>query len=727
MNKLNQKSVLWFLAAFIVAIVLGTINTAFEFRHQSLKQDQSFQDNYSFFTSKYERDINIAIIAFNDFILAPDNQEKQAKYLEKIDIFWSRINAIDKGSQGKKFIEIKDSVKIIERDRKILAKIDRWNEKLKTSGPPDTALTGQIRAALDSLASDGRVLIRNAQEFQQQQGINREQQLYGLYLRTLMMGLGALLAGGITIFIFYSQNKSLQRLGSDIETALEDRSQQLTRTRAIVDALPDILFILDEDGYFIEEITNNPDSLVAEREQYKNSTLYDILPAEAADIAFDGIQRALQTNQLCFAEINLFGPRQTGVFELRIAPFPLRHKGKQQVLIIRRDVTEQKNLETQLRRSQQMEAVGQLTGGMAHDFNNLLTIVLGNAERLEKKMPKTNPHTKNIASIIDAGKRAASLTHRLLAFSKQQPLIPQPTNIAELIKGLEDLLKRTLGENIRMTLKTVPGLWPAKIDSSQFENALINLAANARDAMPGGGVLKIETANLTVSDNLPSPQGYVPPGDYVLVSVCDSGNGMPEDVLEKVFEPFFTTKDVGKGSGLGLSMVYGFVNQSQGHILIESDIGKGTTIRIFLPRSDEQAPGEHNDKNELPLLKGGTERILVVEDEDRVRDIIVTILRDHGYKVTEAANGKEAIAVLNKSQKIDLLFSDIVLPGHMNGFQIAEQARIIQPDIKVLFTSGYAETDVIDQSLDDIGENLVRKPFRQSIVLKKIRRILDQD
>jgi len=725
MTNFQKKILQWMLLTIIAVMVLSTVYSAFIFREQSHQQTQAFQENITFFASKYERDINITIIAFDAYLLDPFNKNTWLKYNEKNDILWSRINALDKGSQGLKFNAIKNSAEILKTARLNIKNIDAWNIEIKSSAKPKQTLVEKIRRALDQMATDGRLLIRNAQDFQNAQNLTRQQHFFDSYLRILFFSMGILFAGGLMVIIYYRQNIYLSHLGSDLEVALKDRNHQLTRTEAIVGALPDVLFILDEDGNFIEEITDNPELLLAEREDYIDSNLCEILGHDNATIVMDGIKKSLIEGKLSFAELEIYDLKHSGFFELRIAPFPLMHKNKRQVLIIRRDITAQKDLENRLRRAQQMEAVGQLTGGLAHDFNNLLTIMLGNAERIQRRMTKTNSHTKNISSIIDAGKRAASLTHRLLAFSRKQPLLPHSVQISKLIAGLEELLKHTLGETIHIVVHSVPDLWPAIIDTSQFENALINLAANARDAMPNGGTLRIETTNITIKEALPTPHGHVTPGDYVLVSICDSGQGMTTDVLDKVFEPFYTTKDVGKGSGLGLSMVYGFARQSKGHILIDSEIGIGTTIRLFVPRSNSQ-PETVVDPSPLPRLSGGTEHILVVEDEDSVRDIISIILSDHGYKVTEAANGQQAIEILKAPQIFKLLFTDVVLPGGMNGFEIAEQAKHIQPEIKILFTTGYAETDIIENSRLEIGNNLIKKPYRQTDVLDKIREVLDQ-
>ena len=393
-------------------------------------------------------------------------------------------------------------------------------------------------------------------------------------------------------------------------------------------------------------------------------------------------------------------------------------------LSIKEDITEYKLIEAQLRQAQKMEVVGQLTGGVAHDFNNLLGVMMGNSERLEDEIGENENARHQLKAIQQAVDRAASLTNRLLAFSRQQTLSPRPTAVNGLVLGLEDMLQRTLGETIELQAVLGSGTCDAMIDPHQFENALINLAVNARDAMPQGGKLTIETATVTLDEAYAEQHQEVTPGDYVMVAVNDTGTGMPPEVLEKVFEPFFTTKDVGEGSGLGLSMVYGFVKQSNGHVTIFGEVGHGTTVKLYMPRSREAVTRKDADKD-TPEFAPGSERILVVEDDESVREIPATILRDHGYEVVEAADARQAVRHLKDGPPFDLLFTDIVLPGGMNGVEIAEQAIRIQPGIRVLYTTGYAENSVVHHGRLDPANTLVNKPYRRAELLEKVRAMLD--
>ncbi|GAM98113.1 two-component hybrid sensor and regulator [alpha proteobacterium U9-1i] len=383
------------------------------------------------------------------------------------------------------------------------------------------------------------------------------------------------------------------------------------------------------------------------------------------------------------------------------------------------DVTKQRELEAQLRQAQRLDAIGQLTGGVAHDFNNLLTVVLGNAELLEGRLAH-EPQLRAIAEMTRmAAERGAELTSRLLAFSRRQPLDPKPTDVGALIAQMGELLRRVLGDHVEIDIATPDLLWPAQIDAPQLENAVLNLCINARDAMPEGGRIDITLANTFVQKG--DADGATP-GEYVTISVADTGAGMDAQTLARAFEPFFTTKEVGKGSGLGLSMVYGFVTQSKGHVKIHSAPGQGAIVRLYLPRAHGEVA---NAVAAMPAdAPGGDEKVLVVEDNDLVRAQVSAELETLGYTVVSVVNGPEAIAALQAASDFDLLFTDVVLPGGMNGRQLADAARNLRPNLPVLFTSGYAEDVIVHEGQVDAGLHLLRKPYRRGELAASVRSAL---
>jgi PAS domain S-box-containing protein len=385
-----------------------------------------------------------------------------------------------------------------------------------------------------------------------------------------------------------------------------------------------------------------------------------------------------------------------------------------------------KNEET-LRQSQKMEAVGQLTGGVAHDFNNLLQVIIGNLDTISRGLsPDSSRLTKSVQNAMSGAKRAAALTQRLLAFSRRQPLDPKPIDINSLVSGMSDLLHRSLGETVELEVVRVPRLWTVEADANELESALLNLAVNARDAMPEGGRLTIETANVDLDRAYAATQPDVVPGQYISIAVSDTGSGMSEAVVAQAFEPFFTTKPVGHGTGLGLSQVYGFVKQSAGHVKIYSELGQGTTIKIYLPRLLRKETIDHRAEP-LVVPEGTlTETILVTEDDPDVRMYSVEALQELGYRVFEASDGPSSLQLLERNPHIDLLFTDVVLPGGMTGAQLAAQARGRWPKLKVLFTTGYARNAIVHHGRLDPGVQLITKPFTIAELATRVREVLDQ-
>jgi PAS domain S-box-containing protein len=392
-------------------------------------------------------------------------------------------------------------------------------------------------------------------------------------------------------------------------------------------------------------------------------------------------------------------------------------------------IAERKHAEDALRQSQKMEAVGQLTGGIAHDFNNLLTGIMGSLELLQRRLSqgRLSEIDRYVMAAQGAAKRAASLTHRLLAFSRRQTLDPKPTNVNRLVTGMEELIRRTVGPQITLEVVAEPGLWTALIDASQLESALLNLCINARDAMTNGGRITIETSNKWLDDRA-ARERDLPSGQYLSLSVTDTGIGMTSDVIAHAFDPFFTTKPIGQGTGLGLSMVYGFARQSGGQVRIYSEAGHGTTMCLYFPRHHGGASETATDADTARAAHAQTGRtVLVVDDEPAVRMLIIDVLEDLGFTVLEAGDGAAGLRILQSSTPVDLLISDVGLPGGMNGRQLADAARTAQPGLKVLFITGYAENAIIGNGQLGAGMRVLTKPFVVETFAARVLEMIEEN
>jgi PAS domain S-box-containing protein len=492
--------------------------------------------------------------------------------------------------------------------------------------------------------------------------------------------------------------------------------------RLLLEQAHEAILVLDVSGHVLEAnrraevLFDQPHSMIV------GSTLDSfVAPAKVLEL-----RRLLAAGSAGLTELQL--PRAGGKerrVEVSTTRVPLGDGAI--ILLIARDITERLLLEQQLRQAQKMEAVGQLTGGVAHDFNNILTVIIGQIELISEAVSRDAQLAFFATSIDEAAERGAQLTQRMLAFARKQPLQPRAFDLNDIVARMAPMLQRILGEDIAVKATPTEGLWQAVADPSQVEDAILNLAVNARDAMPKGGHLVFETANVSLDEGYAAQNVEITPGDYVVLIVTDSGTGMPQEVIERAFEPFFTTKDVGRGTGLGLSMVYGFVKQSGGHVKIYSELGHGTAIKLYLPKAaNVSGTIESGRAARAEMRARQQETILVVEDEPAVRAVAVMHLTKLGYQVLEAEDGAAALKVLQAFGGIDLLFTDLIMPNGMNGQELLRKARGQRPTLKALFTSGYSEQFIRARDSVDQDVPLIGKPYRRQALAEKIRAVLDQ-
>jgi PAS domain S-box-containing protein len=503
------------------------------------------------------------------------------------------------------------------------------------------------------------------------------------------------------------------------------RVSQAQKT-AVIELALDAVIVIDERGCILEFNSAAERIFDIRRADALGREMAElIMPARYRDLHRTGMKRYLASGEhnILGRRLEITGLRADGSeFPVELAINATDVNGRPIFTGFLRDVTAEREAEAQLRQAQKMESVGQLTGGVAHDFNNLLTVIIG---ALDLALDRVQGDVRSVLEpALRAAESGAALVQRLLAFSRRQTLIPEAVDFNRLAAEMEDLLRRPLGEDIEIEMKLNPQLWTAIADKGQVQNALLNLAVNARDAMPEGGKLTIETGNAHLDEDYTAHNSEVTPGDYVMLAVTDTGKGMPADVLDHAFEPFFTTKEVGKGSGLGLSMIYGFAKQSGGHVKIYSEVGHGTTVRLYLPRQSAAAATATPAIPAHDHPRGG-EMILVVEDNPDVRAFVVKQLLDLGYRVAEAKDGPSALSTLNGSTPFDLLLTDVIMPGGMTGRQLSDEAVRRRPDLKTLFISGYTEDSIVHQGKLGPGVNFLSKPFRRRDLALKVREALD--
>lgn len=514
----------------------------------------------------------------------------------------------------------------------------------------------------------------------------------------------------------------------NLRQAHKDLAASEAHLRSILETVPEAMIVIDEGG-LITSFSAAAERLFGFSASEVCGQNVKILMPPPYRQAHDGyVSRYLATGEkriIGFRRVATGQRKDGSTFPIELWVGEAISSGKRIFTGFIRDLTSRHKMEEELRQAQKMEAVGQLTGGIAHDFNNLLTVITGNLEMMEKRLENEQLRVL-LREAQAAAEDGAKLTGQLLAFGRRQPLNPKPTNVGQLIVNFSDLLRRTLGEVIELRTVVTGSSHLALIDAPQLQNALLNLALNARDAMPAGGRLTIEISRARLDVDYAEMYPEVRTGDQVLIAVTDTGLGMSAEVKARAFEPFFTTKSQSSGTGLGLSMVYGFVKQSSGHIQIYSEPGQGTTVRLFLPAADSsgsQTEANAHEDAEGDGIARGSETILVVEDDARVRRVAVARLRDAGYLVIEADAGAEALALIAAHPEVRLLFTDVIMPV-MRGDELARQVRKIRPDIKILMSSGYAEPSIAGRDLAD-AESWLKKPYTAKELALRLRELLD--
>ncbi len=511
------------------------------------------------------------------------------------------------------------------------------------------------------------------------------------------------------------------------ERLMAERQVRETRDfyELTLDAMPTLVSYIDQNLVMTYANKAVENYLGLPRTRIIGRPARELLPPASVEATASYMAQALrgESSSMTYSEV---GADRVNEWQTHFVP-EIGSKGEVRGFFsIAYDLTEIKRLEARLLQAQKMEAIGQLTGGIAHDFNNLLGVVLGNLQLIERGVTETPSLARKVHTAMRAAVRGADLTRRLLSFARRQILDPTVVDLNRQLLGLNDLMQRTLGDSIEVRLVRMPDLWHTRVDAGQFENAILNLAINARDAMPQGGRLTVRTQNTWIDKAFCLEHPQIEPGEYVVISVNDTGAGIEPEILKRVFEPFFTTKESGKGSGLGLAMVNGFAEQSDGLATIESKLGVGTTVRLYLPRCREEQ-SEHEDTIVTKAAPGGNETILVVEDDADLRETVVTTLRQLGYRALAAANADAALRILAGSDSIDLLFTDIMMPGGILGPALARRARDLRPEINVLFTTGYAESNVLSGATGLGGAEVIYKPYRNEELALRIRFVLDRE
>ena len=597
---------------------------------------------------------------------------------------------------GTKLDELAHTIALSERDDWAAARAEILSDRGKVAMDGIRRTIGEIIAAESALLTEQ---VRRTDEAQ-------SNTLYAA-MAGLGLGLSGLLVGGL---ILLQRNRRLRQTERQL-------SEQGALLQATLDNCRDGIAAFDETGalvafnrFFFEQLDFPPE--LAERGRHLSS--FQEIERTRPCQALSELARAGKADGDGYQQLRI------GARDLEVYRNPMPAGG---FVVSSLDITRRLQAEAIVRQAQKMEAIGRLTGGIAHDFNNLVQVIGSNLELLARELPAEGAAMRWLRYAVAGADRGARLTAQLLAFARRQPLDPRVLNLGRVVRDLTDLLQRTLGEQIEVEAIVAGGLWNAAVDRSQVESAILNLAINARDAMPDGGKLTLEVANASLDDAYAARHAEVTAGQYVMLAVSDTGTGMSPETATRVFEPFYTTKTEGRGTGLGLSQIYGFVKQSGGHIKIYSELGHGTTVKVYLPRS--RSADEPASEGRVADVVGGTETVLVVEDDAPVRHAVVELLTDLGYRVLKADNAASALAILDGGAAVDLLFTDVVMPGKIAVRELANRAKERLPDIAVLYTSGYTKNAIIHDGRLDQSVLLLSKPYRRDDLARRVRLALD--
>jgi PAS domain S-box-containing protein len=603
--------------------------------------------------------------------------------------------------------------------------VSRMRVELYRSGHADEARSGHQgagKAAMDrARAAVAEIMVsENALLARRTAAASRDEwigfiiaiSVSGLAIVGLAALMGLMIAANRRLEHEVAEREAAQAAHRDSEARYQAIFANTADLLSVIDVLPDGVFRMAEVNPAYERATTLTTALV------RGVDLRRMAREPDANALVAQLERVVASGKPAFTRDRVDLPGGRRVWESILAPLHDDAGRIDRILISSRDVTDREQSQERLRRAQRMEAVGHLTGGVAHDFNNILQVIRGNLELIAAKV-KDREASQRLKNALHGADRAAALTRQLLAFARRQPLEPRVVDLGRQVNDMAEMLRRTLGEGVEIETVIAGGLWNTLADPAQVESAVLNLALNARDAMPEGGRLTLEITNAVLDDAYVRQQPEVEAGQYVLLAVSDTGHGMSKETLSKVFEPFFTTKGEEKGTGLGLSMVYGFVHQSNGHVQIYSEPDQGTTVKIYLPRSRQSA--EPIAPIDAGSIAGRSEVILVVEDDDMVRASAVGMLRDLGYTCLHASDGAAALEVLKSGAKIDLLFTDVVMPGPVKSRDLAREAVKLRPGLPVLFTSGYTENAIVHHGRLDEGVQLLSKPYARDDLARKIR------